>query len=679
MIEPNRGSQRPLWRARLIRLGHRALAIAALGLAGWQLAASASILPTADASYGVPAGWNAGAEKYGMSLQRNMPIVMDDGVTLYGDVYVPTDPTTGRAAPGPFPVILSEVPYGKDVARLTGALNPNGSLLVGALASADGWASWLVKRGYIDVIVDVRGTGVSGGQHELFGARETQDSKAVIDWVSRLPNSNGRVGMISESYEGIDQLLAAGSAAQNSPLKAIFPIFTGNDAFRELINNDGLYEAESLALIGGQVLVPDLDTALAYLTGFGTPAGLVARLGINTANLFRKDGILQMATNIFTNGDDAYAGDFWSQRAVRNVLAKIVANGIAVYLVGGQRDVFQDGDVLSYSGLQNGSVGRGVGLPMQPNQAISGRYQELWGPFYHLMEAITPQRDLTSNLRNIQIAWFDRWLKGIQNGIDTQPSTLHILDQDFHTLETSHYPLTEARYQTYYLGDSTLSTSKPKALIGSDRMMYSGFENLCSQQITEQAIAGLPDLLLWWFELNDPCAQYVAPTPMLKSYTSEPFAAETVVAGQIGATILMNSTSKDTALLLHVDDLAPDGKAQEITTGSIEGSYRAIDNSNSWSAPNGELVLPYHLLTRASLQAVTPGAVTRYDIKIKTSFWTLQPGHRLRLRIGSGDVPHLIPPPWNVPKLVGLYDIQRNSINASRITVPLAPASAFPH
>jgi predicted acyl esterase len=38
---------------------------------------------------------------------------MSDGTVLRVDVYFPTNTQTGAAAPGPFPVILTQTPYGK--------------------------------------------------------------------------------------------------------------------------------------------------------------------------------------------------------------------------------------------------------------------------------------------------------------------------------------------------------------------------------------------------------------------------------------------------------------------------------------------------------------------------------------------------------------------------------------
>src|ERR1700684_2268877 len=82
---------------------------------------------------------------------------------------------------------------------------------------------YLIRRGYIEVMVDVRGSGVSGGSFEMFGERQTQDGTELVVWASKLSNANGRVGMFGISYLAINQLFTAAAVGPNSPLKAIFP------------------------------------------------------------------------------------------------------------------------------------------------------------------------------------------------------------------------------------------------------------------------------------------------------------------------------------------------------------------------------------------------------------------------------------------------------------------------
>ena len=120
---------------------------------------------------------------YGVSQPVQQMVTMSDGVQLAVDVYRPTL-SSGANAPGRFPVILSQTPYGKRSVVTTQSM--------GQGMGGDGYYPYLVERGYIDVVADVRGSGSSGGDFSLFGPRERQDGVELADWAARLPGSTGR-------------------------------------------------------------------------------------------------------------------------------------------------------------------------------------------------------------------------------------------------------------------------------------------------------------------------------------------------------------------------------------------------------------------------------------------------------------------------------------------------------
>ncbi len=60
------------------------------------------------------AAWEPGPERYDVAKRANVPVTMSDGTVLRADVYSPTVRETGEPARGPFPVLLTQTPYGKD-------------------------------------------------------------------------------------------------------------------------------------------------------------------------------------------------------------------------------------------------------------------------------------------------------------------------------------------------------------------------------------------------------------------------------------------------------------------------------------------------------------------------------------------------------------------------------------
>jgi predicted acyl esterase len=119
--------------------------------------------------------WVPEAATYGVYRESNVPVRMTDGVVLRADIAIPADPNTKQPAAGRFPVLLTQSPYGKDTAGTVGS-------------SAIGIDPYFVERGYIDVVVDVRGTGASGGTFTLFDPKQTADGVALVKWAARLPH-----------------------------------------------------------------------------------------------------------------------------------------------------------------------------------------------------------------------------------------------------------------------------------------------------------------------------------------------------------------------------------------------------------------------------------------------------------------------------------------------------------
>jgi predicted acyl esterase len=166
------------------------------------------------------AGWTPQAATYGTGSLRDLPVTMADGTVLRVDVYFPTTAGTTTPANGLFPVLLQQTPYGK-------------AFIVDASAIANTNVEYLVDRGYIVVIADVRGTGDSGGTFDLFDPVQSTDGATLARWAAALPQSNGEVGLFGESYMGINQFQTVQAAGANSPIKAMFPIISGNDLYAD--------------------------------------------------------------------------------------------------------------------------------------------------------------------------------------------------------------------------------------------------------------------------------------------------------------------------------------------------------------------------------------------------------------------------------------------------------------
>jgi uncharacterized protein len=615
------------------------------------------------------APWQPGPETYGVGKNQNVPVTMSDGTVLRADVYFPTDLKTGAAAGGPFPAILTQTPYGKSSGSTTSF--PGGEQLAGL----SGYNPYLVKRGYIDVIADVRGTGASGGSWGLFDPVQGRDGAELVRWAAKLPHSTGKVGTLGASYLGIDQLFTAANLGPNSPLKAMFPIISANDVYRDTAFDGGILDSEFggifLGLTGGlNLLNPLLESFIEQPTNSNVLEVLAQHIG----------GLLafhaSLVANVETGGDQGYDESYWRARRPRSILHKIVSNHVPAFLVGGWYDLFQRGEPLNYSDLQNLAAGRPVGLPMKAGQQASGRYQLLMGPWYH----VTTGEGLDMN--RLELSWFDRWLKGQATGIDQTKTPLHLYQLGSGKwLNASRYPLEGTTPTTYYLGPGkSLGPTKPGASGGSDPLVWTGLSSPCGRS-TEQWGAGLLQLILEQANGNDPCAGEDSTTqigPGAASYTTAPFQKPQVLAGPIDATLYANSNRPDTEFVVNVEDVAPNGSSTPLTSGALLGSFRKLDSSQTWWGAAGKPLMPYHPFTRASQTPVPTGQTTRFDVEVRPTFAQLAAGHRLRVTITTSDTPHLLPTPAQTANLAGgVYQVQHNASASSFVELPLAPASAF--
>lgn len=567
------------------------------------LAAAAAVAPVraADAS---ASHWSPRPATYGVARTANVPIRMDDGVVLKADVLRPARPD-GSAAEGPFPVILTQTPYNKNV-------------------PAENFENdYLVERGYIQVIVDVRGTGSSGGRWSSFGKREQRDYYATAVWAHHLPGGNGRVGLYGVSYGAIAALF---TAAQHPPgLKASFPVVPAGDVYRDVAFTGGQADTGFipfwLGLVTATGVVPPTDLA-------NDPTGAVRTLGGHVRGVagFQAPLLTSAVTGRPVAGyDAAYDGPFYRTRSPLRVVDRITT---PTFVVGGEYDLFQRGEPMLYNRL------RANGVPARL----------LVGPWTHLA-ASTAATDPsgTPSLPALQLRWFDRYLRGVPDPTldrDVPPVTAYRLGAG-HYEHASAYPPADTRYRTLRLSGSAASGS-PGRLVhahpaaGRGTVPWVPVAGACSES-TSQWTAGLVPAIPGCTDdhrLNDALgAAYDLP---VTGYALR-------FAGTSTARLYVSTTGHDAMLTTRLEDVAPDGSSTPLTSGWQVLSLRAVDEARSEHA-DGKLVQPWHPDTRTSVRKVKPGKVYRLDVEIFPTLASIAPGHKLRLAVQAVDEPHSTAP-----------------------------------
>ena len=126
----------------------------------------------------------ASRPQYRVLVEKDVPMQTRDGVTLRADVYRPD-------APGRFPVLLSRLPYNKNLRPRPGDID------------------YFVERGYGVIMQDTRGRFSSDGDEYYPLIWEMQDGYDAVEWAASLPWADGNVGTMGQSYLGATQYLLA--------------------------------------------------------------------------------------------------------------------------------------------------------------------------------------------------------------------------------------------------------------------------------------------------------------------------------------------------------------------------------------------------------------------------------------------------------------------------------------
>jgi predicted acyl esterase len=224
----------------------------------------------------------------------------------------------------------------------------------------------LVPQGYAALTFDARGHGQSGGLVSIDGPREVQDVRELFNWVAAQPGVNGqRIGAFGYSYGGGAIWRAT---AEGVPFAAIEPAIAWTDLYSALL-------PQNLARSG-------------VVLGFWQSIQARAAPGLDS-----------IVNDAITGQSLGAVHAFADQRSVRQLLGNI---HVPTFLMQGRRDfAFDPGQALrAYTRLK------------VPKRLYLGDFGHAPAP--------NPPGEAAHVLPGAR-AWFDRYLKGLPNGIDRKP------------------------------------------------------------------------------------------------------------------------------------------------------------------------------------------------------------------------------------------------------------------
>ena len=180
-----------------------------------------------------------------MILERDVPVKLRDGITIYTDVFRPNDNEK-------HPAIMAMSPYGKEIGSqwLDDTPNHAGVPLkaTSGLQKFEGPdpAYW-VNHGYAIINPDVRGAYNSQGIILFFGSDYGRDGADIIEWAAEQSWSNGKISMSGNSWLAISQWFVA--AQKPKHLTCIAPWEGLNDCYREIGTRGGVMMPEFIKML----------------------------------------------------------------------------------------------------------------------------------------------------------------------------------------------------------------------------------------------------------------------------------------------------------------------------------------------------------------------------------------------------------------------------------------------
>ena len=394
--------------------------------------------------------------QYDVHLTEGVQIAARDGVLLSTDVYLPA--RAGQPLPGPLPTLLQRSPYNKTEVELS-----------------SGDAHWFAERGYAVVIQDCRGCFESGGDVN-FLFPEAEDGFDTMEWIKEQSWSNGRVGTWGCSWASWTQTALAALGPEN--LAAMVPNMSGASAHESSVRQGGALELRFLAWAfwhsasNSQEKLKDRDFVTPALNlGAPTFGDWLTKMPIRKGQtqLALVPPYEKWALEVLTHSD---YDDYWKNPSVNPREHFDNFPDVPIQLVGGWYDSYARASVENFRDL---------------SAKKTGPVRLLMGPWTH--GTATTEADYSGDIefgaqaaldsfRMVHLNWFDRWLRGVDTGIEDDPPLRVFvmgggsgrrtpggrLMHGGKWRDEAEWPLARTRFTDYFLQeDGSLDTTPPQA------------------------------------------------------------------------------------------------------------------------------------------------------------------------------------------------------------------------
>ena len=554
-----------------------------------------------------------------MRIQIDVQVPAREGVLLSTDIYMPE---TG----GPFPALLVRTIY-----------DNQGPYYVPT-------ARRFAERGYAVVAQDCRGRFDSGGEFEPYH-REAEDGYDTQEWIGAQPWCDGNVGTWGQSYVGFTQSLTAPLRSQY--LKALVPTVSQQDNF-------GHFYADGALQLG---------MCINFINLAGRTMQRGSRGLINSDEFYRRLPLISALDDIadlpyYRQIIEHYTfDDFWKSDSLRYKYGEIEA---PAYLVTGWHDALMHETIRLFKGWSTKSRS-------PESRRLSKLLVGPWGhmnigssvPYGTIGFGAAAELDFVEE----QLRWFDRRLKGVDNGMDDEPPVrIFVMGENVWRSE-DEWPLARTQYTHYYLhsggsantmrGDGALAT-EPPGDGPPDRYSYDPVDPVPT--VGGQIMDG------WESDVAASGPWDRRPVERrgdVLVYTTEPLERDVEVTGPVSLTLFASSSAPDTDFSGALVDVYPDGKAIIICEGLLRARFR-----DSMETP----------------ALMDPGKVYELTVDMWETSNVFKAGHRIRLEVSSSNFPRFDRnlntghrPGMDAEMMVAEQTIYHDAQRPPHLTLPVIP------
>lgn len=424
--------------------------------------------------------------------------------------------------------------------------------------------------GYAYLVQDVRGKGRSEGFYQAF-INDAFDGYDTIEWMARQPWCNGSIGITGASAMGYTSLLAA---TMNPPhLKAAYVVVAPSTRLT------GAY-------IGGAFKQKDSGD---WSRGQGVAEDVIAQSAVNYP-----------------------ASSYWDRTEIAEQRKYI---DIPIYQYGGWYDIFNEGNVRNFMYLQHEG----------PRGARGNQKLEM-GPFGHgplSGDLEYPNGGGIGNAQggsNSEMRWWEYWLKGVDNGIMSEPpvrvymmasARKGAVSEKNRWMQFGDWPPAPA-IVSYYLGaDGTLATTKP--------VKASSFRTYTFDPKNPVQTIGGANLT---FDRGPMDQRPIGNRQDYLRFQTQPLEEDVVIAGPVTMDLWASTDGPDTDFTVKLVDVYPDGYEAIVLDSAIRTRYR-----------NGRMP--------DQIEMMTPGAPEKLTIDLWDTALTFEKGHRIAVHVSSSNYPRI--------------------------------------